>query len=132
MRACTGTCTYPASGHPPPASSYDARSVVCGVRRGNIFLEGCCAVADDEVVDPVFAAIRFPWQADDEHPRAMLAAARGMRWSKPTGASGLGEKHSGKPADCLIEPDGTVSWSYQAPTPGDLPGANLIFDALAR
>jgi peroxiredoxin len=30
----------------------------------------------------------------------------------------------------LIEPDGTVSWSYQAPTPGHLPGANLIFDAL--
>ena len=30
----------------------------------------------------------------------------------------------------LIEPDGVVSWSYQAPTPGDLPGANLIFDAL--
>ncbi|HSO97344.1 MAG TPA: redoxin domain-containing protein [Solirubrobacteraceae bacterium] len=32
----------------------------------------------------------------------------------------------------LIEPDGIVSWSYQAPTPGDLPGANLIFDALAH
>jgi peroxiredoxin (alkyl hydroperoxide reductase subunit C) len=30
----------------------------------------------------------------------------------------------------LIEPDGVVSYSYQAPTPGDLPGANLIFDAL--
>jgi peroxiredoxin len=30
----------------------------------------------------------------------------------------------------LVEPDGVVSWSYQAPTPGDLPGANLIFDAL--
>ena len=30
----------------------------------------------------------------------------------------------------LIEADGTIAWSYQAPTPGDLPGANLIFDAL--
>jgi peroxiredoxin len=26
--------------------------------------------------------------------------------------------------------DGVVRWSYQAPSPGDLPGANLIFDAL--
>jgi len=31
----------------------------------------------------------------------------------------------------LCGPDGVVSWSYQAPTPGDLPGANLIFDALS-
>ena len=27
-------------------------------------------------------------------------------------------------------PDGVVKWSYQADSPGDLPGANLIFDAL--
>ena len=31
----------------------------------------------------------------------------------------------------LIGPDATIKWSYQAPSPGDLPGANLIFDALA-
>ena len=30
----------------------------------------------------------------------------------------------------LIGPDGVVKWSYEAPSPGDLPGANLIFDAL--
>ena len=30
----------------------------------------------------------------------------------------------------MIGPDATVRWSYQAPSPGDLPGANLIFDAL--
>jgi peroxiredoxin (alkyl hydroperoxide reductase subunit C) len=30
----------------------------------------------------------------------------------------------------LIGPDGIVRWSYEAPSPGDLPGANLIFDAL--
>jgi len=30
----------------------------------------------------------------------------------------------------LVGPDGVVQWSYQAPSPGDLPGANLIFDAL--
>jgi mycoredoxin-dependent peroxiredoxin len=30
----------------------------------------------------------------------------------------------------LIGPDGVVEWSHKADTPGDLPGANLIFDAL--
>ena len=31
----------------------------------------------------------------------------------------------------LVGPDRIVRWSYQAESPGDLPGANLIFDALA-
>ena len=31
----------------------------------------------------------------------------------------------------IVDPDLTVRWSYEAPSPGDLPGANLIFDALA-
>jgi peroxiredoxin (alkyl hydroperoxide reductase subunit C) len=31
----------------------------------------------------------------------------------------------------IIGPDGVVKWGYQAPSPGDLPGANLIFDGLA-
>ncbi len=31
----------------------------------------------------------------------------------------------------LIGPDGDVRWSHQAPSPAELPGANLIFDALA-
>ena len=31
----------------------------------------------------------------------------------------------------IVGPDGRVTWSYQADSPGDLPGANLIFDALA-
>ncbi len=30
----------------------------------------------------------------------------------------------------IIGPEGNVKWSYQAPSPGDLPGANLIFDGL--
>jgi peroxiredoxin (alkyl hydroperoxide reductase subunit C) len=30
----------------------------------------------------------------------------------------------------MIDPDGTVKWSHQAAKPSDLPGANLIFDAL--
>jgi peroxiredoxin len=31
----------------------------------------------------------------------------------------------------IIGPDKTVRWSYEADAPSDLPGANLIFDALA-
>jgi mycoredoxin-dependent peroxiredoxin len=31
----------------------------------------------------------------------------------------------------IVGPDARVSWSYQAATPSELPGANLIFDALA-
>ena len=30
----------------------------------------------------------------------------------------------------LIGPDGIVEWSHEAASPSDLPGANLIFDAL--
>jgi peroxiredoxin len=30
----------------------------------------------------------------------------------------------------LIGPDAVVKWSYEAPSPSELPGANLIFDAL--
>jgi hypothetical protein len=30
----------------------------------------------------------------------------------------------------IIGPDAVVKWSYQAPSPLELPGANLIFDGL--
>jgi len=55
---------------------------------------------------------------------------------EPKGAtcSAFGALHEGgfpQRALALIGPDGVVKWSYQAPSPGDLPGANLIFDALA-
>jgi len=30
----------------------------------------------------------------------------------------------------IVGPDAVVGWSYQAPSPGDLPGANLIVDGL--
>jgi peroxiredoxin (alkyl hydroperoxide reductase subunit C) len=32
----------------------------------------------------------------------------------------------------VVGPDAVVKWSYQAPSPGDLPGANLIFDGLEQ
>jgi peroxiredoxin len=31
----------------------------------------------------------------------------------------------------IVGPDAKIKWSYQAATPADLPGANLIFDGLA-
>jgi peroxiredoxin len=31
----------------------------------------------------------------------------------------------------IVGPDGVVQWSYCAASPGELPGANLIFDGLA-
>lgn len=31
----------------------------------------------------------------------------------------------------ILGPDRVVKWSYEADSPGDLPGANLIFDGLA-
>jgi peroxiredoxin len=31
----------------------------------------------------------------------------------------------------IVDPDGIVKWSYEAENPGELPGANLIFDGLA-
>jgi peroxiredoxin (alkyl hydroperoxide reductase subunit C) len=31
----------------------------------------------------------------------------------------------------IVGPDGNVKWSYQASSPSELPGANLIFDGLA-
>ncbi len=54
---------------------------------------------------------------------------------EPKGAAcrALGVLHPGGfPQRALIitGPDAVVRWSYQAPSPGDLPGANLIFDAL--
>ena len=54
---------------------------------------------------------------------------------EPKGATcrAFGVYHEGGfPQRALIitAPDATVRWSYQAPSPGDLPGANLIFDAL--
>lgn len=30
----------------------------------------------------------------------------------------------------LVDEDGTVAWAYESPSPGEFPGANVIFDAL--
>jgi peroxiredoxin len=31
----------------------------------------------------------------------------------------------------LVDEEGTVAWAHESPSPGEFPGANLIFDALA-
>jgi peroxiredoxin (alkyl hydroperoxide reductase subunit C) len=31
----------------------------------------------------------------------------------------------------LIDEEGVVAWTYESPSPGEFPGANVIFDALA-
>lgn len=31
----------------------------------------------------------------------------------------------------LVDEDGNVAWAHESPSPGEVPGANLIFDALA-
>ncbi|HEX2015985.1 MAG TPA: redoxin domain-containing protein [Solirubrobacteraceae bacterium] len=54
---------------------------------------------------------------------------------EPKGAAcrQLGVLHEGgfpERALIVVGPDATVAWSYQAPSPSDLPGANLIFDGL--
>jgi peroxiredoxin (alkyl hydroperoxide reductase subunit C) len=55
---------------------------------------------------------------------------------EPKGATcrAFGVYHEGgfpQRALVIVGPDAVVQWGYQAPSPGDLPGANLIFDALA-
>ena len=54
---------------------------------------------------------------------------------EPKGAAcrAFGVLHEGgfpQRALVLVGEDLVVRWSHQAPSPGDLPGANLIFDAL--
>jgi peroxiredoxin len=52
---------------------------------------------------------------------------------KGAAANALGVLHPGgftQRALVIVGPDGVVKWSYEAPSPGELPGANLIFDGL--
>jgi peroxiredoxin len=56
----------------------------------------------------------------DFHPKGEVARAYGV-WSEEHGVSGR--------ALVLVGPDGTVEWAYMSP-PLEVPGANLIFDAL--
>jgi peroxiredoxin (alkyl hydroperoxide reductase subunit C) len=57
----------------------------------------------------------------DFHPKGEVARAYGVY---------IEERGHSERALVMIAPDGTVSWSYASPTPLEIPGANLIFDAL--
>jgi peroxiredoxin (alkyl hydroperoxide reductase subunit C) len=55
---------------------------------------------------------------------------------EPKGAAcrAFGVLHKGgfpQRALVIVAPDGTIQWSYEAPSPAELPGANLIFDGLS-
>ena len=56
----------------------------------------------------------------DFHPKGEVAKAYGV-WVDDYGVSGR--------ALVMVAPDGTVEWAYRA-APLEVPGANLIFDAL--
>ena len=57
----------------------------------------------------------------DFHPKGEVAQAYGV-WAEGYGVA--------KRALVMIGPDGTVEWAYKSPSPLEIPGANLIFDAL--
>ncbi|HEY1778080.1 MAG TPA: redoxin domain-containing protein [Solirubrobacteraceae bacterium] len=59
-------------------------------------------------------------QLSDFEPKGAMAAAFGV----------LHEGGFPQRALVIVGSDGVVKWSYQAPSPGELPGANLIFDGL--
>jgi peroxiredoxin len=59
----------------------------------------------------------------DFHPKGEVAKAYGVFIEK---------RGHNQRALVMIGPDGTITWSHQAPTPLEIPGANLIFDALEQ
>jgi peroxiredoxin (alkyl hydroperoxide reductase subunit C) len=59
----------------------------------------------------------------DFHPKGEVAKKFGV-WAESHGVAGR--------ALVLIGPDLVVRWAYRSPSPLEIPGANLIFDALAE
>jgi peroxiredoxin (alkyl hydroperoxide reductase subunit C) len=57
----------------------------------------------------------------DFHPKGAVAQAYGV-WAEGYGVA--------KRALVMVGPAGTVEWSFKSPSPLEIPGANLIFDAL--
>jgi peroxiredoxin len=66
--------------------------------------------------------ITFPLLADFQ-PKGQVAKAYGVY---------IDERGHNQRALVMIGPDGKVLWSHQSPTPLEIPGANLIFDALEQ
>ncbi len=57
----------------------------------------------------------------DFHPKGEVARAYGVF---------IEERGHNQRALVMVGPDGRVQWAHQSPTPLEIPGANLIFDAL--
>ena len=57
----------------------------------------------------------------DFHPKGAVARDYGVF---------IDERGHSQRALVMIDPQGTVVWSHMAPTPLEIPGVNLIFDAL--
>ncbi len=62
-------------------------------------------------------------QLSDFEPKGAASRAFGA-YFEPAGFSNR--------ALVIVGPDGVVKWSHEAANPGELPGANLIFDGLDR
>jgi peroxiredoxin len=58
----------------------------------------------------------------DFHPKGEMSSAYGAYRE---------ERGSTNRSLVLVDEEGTVRWSYASPSTKDIPGANLIFDALA-
>jgi peroxiredoxin len=96
----------------------------------------------DEVLDDLAAqgATLYGVSCDATWSQRAFKAQLGVRIEQlsdfePKGAAcrAFGVLHPGgfpQRAIVIVGPDGVVRWSHQADSPGDLPGANLIFDAL--
>ena len=97
-----------------------------------------------EEVLPEFAeqgATLYAISTDARHSQAAFKEKVGSTIEQlsdfePKGATAraFGVLHDGgftQRALVIVGADGVVRWSYQAPSPGELPGANLIFDGLA-
>jgi peroxiredoxin len=79
-------------------------------------------------VDSVFCHAAFQRQLGvsipllaDFHPKGEVSRLYGAY---------LEERGHGTRALVMVDPDGIVSWSYVSPSPLEVPGVNLIFDAL--
>jgi peroxiredoxin (alkyl hydroperoxide reductase subunit C) len=61
-------------------------------------------------------------QLSDFEPKGQMSRAFGAYFEK----GGFSNRSL-----VIVDPEGVVQWSHEAANPGELPGANLIFDGLA-
>jgi peroxiredoxin len=59
----------------------------------------------------------------DFEPKGEVARAYGSYLDAPLGFANR--------ALVLVDEEGRVAWTYESPSPGEFPGANVIFDALS-